>query len=367
MGRGIKRPKSPPLPPTQEQLRAIQRHRKPPSEEPQDDKHTDQKEDTELQPQSKRTRAADEVSYQPQPASSSSAGAKQDPCPPRQYGYWMHGTGDARLKPWALIIFSGRSREGDLQHALCRLGWRVCAIDVVAPRPTNILCEATWESIRTDLVAGKFEALWIATPCETFSPLREKQPGPRVLRTLEHIQGLPKEGLTLAEQKQVKESNILVSRTASAASAQSVHNKPWGIENPDHGEDKPSLWLMPAIQKLVTEKADADTRFDQCMTGLATRKPTRLASKGISLHKLKDLRCNHPPQQQTRADGTVYQAPHASTVQQWVINSQGHRERASKSQGEYTTELSEILARAFHATQSGSTWLREELATAPIP
>lgn len=243
----------------------------------------------------------------------------------------------------------------------------MCAIDVVAPRPTNILCEATWDSVRTDLVSGKFEALWIATPCETFSPLREKQPGPRVLRTLEHIQGLPKEGLTLAEQKQVKESNVLVSRSASAALAQSVNDKPWGLENPDHGDDKPSLWLMPAIKKLLEEKADSDTRFDQCRTGLPTRKPTRLASKGIDLAKLKDLRCDHPPQQQTRADGTVYQAPHQSTVQQWVINSQGQRERASKSQGEYTPELSLILAQAFHATQAGSAWLREELATTPIP
>ena len=64
-----------------------------------------------------------------------------------------------------------------------------------------------------DLVAGKYKALWIATPCETFSPLREKQPGPRVLRTLEAISGLPKSQLTQAEQKQVKESNILVTRT----------------------------------------------------------------------------------------------------------------------------------------------------------
>ena len=220
--------------------------------------------------------------------------------------------------------------------------------------------------VRVNLVEGKYEALWIATPCETFSPLREKQPGPRVLRTVEHVQGLPKEGLTLAEQKQVKESNILVNRT-SAAAAQNVKSKPWGIENPDHGEDKPSLWMMPTIAKLVEEKADSDVKFDQCRTGLRTRKPTRLVSKGIDLSELQDLRCNHPLQQQVRADGSTYMAAHPSTVQQWVTNQEGNRERASKSQGEYTAELSAILAKAFHAKQCGAKWLREELETTPLP
>ena len=37
------------------------------------------------------------------------------------------GTGPAgpkAHKPWALILFSGRSRPSDLQHALCEKGWR---------------------------------------------------------------------------------------------------------------------------------------------------------------------------------------------------------------------------------------------------
>eukprot|EP00435_Cladocopium_sp_Y103_P022468 s2001_g5.t1 len=291
----------------------------------------------------------------------------KDPSPPRTYGYWMHSSGDPRHKPWALVLFSGKSPEGDLQRALCALGWRVCAVDTVAPRPTDLLCDATWESIRTDLVDGKFKGLWIATPCETFSPLRERPPGPRVLRTVEQIMGLPRDTLTAAEQKQLKESNILIQRTASAAGAQTTAGNPWGIENPDHGEEKPSLWMVPAIAKLVEEKADSDVRFDQCRTGLATTKPTRLVSKGLNLEMLQGLRCNHPKQKQTRADGSTYWASHSSTVQQWVTNEEGQRERASKSQGQYTTELSSILASAFHATQRGADWLREDLAATELP
>ena len=290
-----------------------------------------------------------------------------DRAPPRMYGYWCHGRGGKDGKPWALVLFSGKSRAGDLQHQLCALGWRVCAVDTVAPKETNLLCESTWESIRADITLGKFEALWIATPCETFSPLREKQPGPRVLRTLEHIEGLPRAQLSQAEQKQVKEANILVHRSTSAAAAQASVDKPFGIENPDHDPSKPSLWMMPQMVKIINEKADGDIRFDQCRTGLETRKPTRLVTKKIDLSELHNQRCNHEPKEYTRPDGSKYRSAHESTVQRWKLNEDGTRERASKSQGQYTAEFSSAIARAFHRTQAGAPWLKEDLAGADLP
>eukprot|EP00435_Cladocopium_sp_Y103_P011679 s3840_g3.t1 len=287
--------------------------------------------------------------------------------PPRRYGYWCSPPGPKANRPWALILFAGASRPGDIQHALCAKGWRVCAVDTISPRPTDILCEATWDSIRNDLITGRYQALWIATPCETFSPLREKPPGPRVLRTVEHIEGLPRNTLTQAEQKQLKESNILVRRTSSAAEAQDKTGGPWGVENPDHKDGKPSLWQMPTMVKLIDEKADGDVRFDQCMTGLQTTKPTRLVTKRMELTELHNLRCNHPIQEVTKDDGSKYRAAHPSTVQRWVTKPDGTRERASKSQGQYTAQLSEIIARAFHATQAGAQWLQDELDRELLP
>lgn len=307
----------------------------------------------------------------PAAASSSSTSATSycvpDDEPPRRYGYWCSPPGPKAHRPWALILFSGVSRQGDIQHELCKKGWRVCAVDTVAPRPTDLLCDTTWESIRTDLVLGRFQALWVATPCETFSPLREKQPGPRVLRTVECIEGLPRETLTSAEQKQLKESNILVKRTSSAAEAQDTSGGPWGVENPDHKEGKPALWLMPTMVKLIRQRADGDVRFDQCRTGLETKKPTRLVTKRMDLSELHNLRCNHPLQTIQKDDGTTYQAPHQSTVQRWITKPDGTRERASKSQGQYTLQLSETIARAFHATQAGAQWLRDELDREQLP
>ena len=124
--------------------------------------------------------------------------------PPRRWGYWS-GT-DKSNHPWALILFSGRARPGDIHQNLVRRGWTVCSIDTLSPKPTDILDDSIWDEINMDLVAGKFKALWIATPCGTFSPLREKAPGPRVLRTVKRIQGIKKSELSKSEQKQLRES-----------------------------------------------------------------------------------------------------------------------------------------------------------------
>ena len=169
---------------------------------------------------------------------------------PRPYGYWMADQGDTRGKPMALIMFSGRSRAGDLQHQLSDRGWLVCALDLLSPTVTNILDESVWDQVLRDIEAGTYRAIWFGTPCNTFSPLRKKQPGPRPLRDKDHIKGLPAAVLRPAEKKQLKEANLLVSRTAQAARAQMALKLPWALENPTHGEDL-SMWDMPEIKALL--------------------------------------------------------------------------------------------------------------------
>ena len=125
--------------------------------------------------------------------------------PPRNYGWWCSAIGPTQKKPKLLIMFSGRSREGDLAHQMARLGWLVCCLDTIAPKPTDLVRDTEWDQIKADLDAEYFDAGWIATPCGTFSPLREKPPGPRVIRTVEHITGIP--DATKAEASQLRDSN----------------------------------------------------------------------------------------------------------------------------------------------------------------
>ena len=265
---------------------------------------------------------------------------------PRDYGYWQATQGDTKGKPRALIVFAGRSRSGDLSHQLARLGWLVCSLDTQSPVPTDILDDAIWDDVSSNIRDGYFDALWLGTPCGTFSPLREKAPGPRPLRTKEHIEGLPDNQLTEAERKQLKTANTLVKRTYTAAAYQNRAKKPWGIENPKHPDDKPQLWQMPLMQTLAKLRNVEAVDFDQCRTGLETTKPTRLLVKRIKLDSLQGLRCSHVKKQFTRPDGTTYTAAHESTVQRWIDGPTG-RQRASKSQGEYTITLCKAIAKAF--------------------
>ena len=200
--------------------------------------------------------------------------------PPRDYGFWSASDPnldplEIQQKPRVLILFSGRSRKRNLHQQFARRGWVACSVDLVAPRPTNILADDIWTAILKDLKQGYFEVVWAATPCETFSPLREKQPGPRPLRSAESIMGLPKEQLTRAEQKQVKESNILVFKTAEALNTQHALGKAYGLENPDHQVGKPSLWLMPHIKAILDKKDVIEVNFDHFRVGLHTTKPTK--------------------------------------------------------------------------------------------
>jgi hypothetical protein len=131
---------------------------------------------------------------------------------------------------------------------LNELGWITCEVDTAAETPTNVLDDGIWAAILKDIRIGMFDCIWLGTPCGTFSPLRNTPPGPRPLRDVNHIQGLPASELRPAEQKQLKEANILVDRSAEAAETQTGIGKPWGCENPDRGEDRVSFHLRDQLR-----------------------------------------------------------------------------------------------------------------------
>ena len=118
---------------------------------------------------------------------------------------------------------------------------------------------------------------------------------------------------------------------------------------------------MPRIREIHTWAGVSIVRFDQCVTGLDTTKPTQLCVEGMDLSAMKDKRCNHERKTWTRDDGTKFQAAHRSTVQRWE-KVDGKMQRASKAQGEYTPLFSKIVAVAVHKNVS-RTWKQEELTT----
>lgn len=124
--------------------------------------------------------------------------------------------------------------------------------------------------------------------------------------------------------------------------------RPWGLENPDRPEGKPSLWLMPAIKKVMQIPGAKEINFDQCRTELETTKPTKFVVKGLNLDHLNDLRCNHPKVKWSDTSGKSWQAAHRPVVQRWTAKPE--MERASKS--EYSKVLCQFIAKPYNRNLS---------------
>ena len=92
----------------------------------------------------------------------------------------------------------------------------VVAVDKLAAFPCDVLDKEIQENIKSDLAAGIYDCLGVATPCETFSPLRENPPGPRPLRSMERPMGLDHKDLAEAKGRQLDEGNRMVYFSAEA-------------------------------------------------------------------------------------------------------------------------------------------------------
>ena len=77
--------------------------------------------------------------------------------------------------------------------------------------------DANWEVIHADMRKGEYEAVFCGTPCETASKARDGPPGPRPLRSPEHIYGLPRSELTEAEAEQVRLGTYFALKTAETS------------------------------------------------------------------------------------------------------------------------------------------------------
>lgn len=72
-------------------------------------------------------------------------------------------------RPRALLLFSGRPRDGDLTSYLHHMGWIVVVVDKQGPTAADLLDTEVCRKIFADIRAGVFDVVGMATPCETVS------------------------------------------------------------------------------------------------------------------------------------------------------------------------------------------------------
>ena len=228
-----------------------------------------------------------------------------------------------------LNLFSGPYHRPDgLTAALKQRGYQVEEIDHLdrAGGPDHdILKDSFYAKLLRKAKNNEYRAVYAAPPCSTFSVSRfhdYKGPdpldrGPPVIRTREHILGLP--DVPARHENELRNANLLVTRCTTLIDLIAKGGGSFVIENPaDRGnpnspitydpkfKNHGPLWCMPSILDLV-EKYDATTvTYAACMLGARHQKySTLLISPDLlpTLGHLSELICSHSKGEHQRIVG----------------------------------------------------------------
>ena len=250
-------------------------------------------------------------------------------------------------------VFSGPSdRKDGLSAFLATSGLPSVDLDIVNFRPGedksshDLLADSLWETLHSELRAGRVLALWFGTPCSTFSKARGHGKGPRPLRSLQHIYGLPKSELSVKESNQVREGTYFAVKTCELARAAHSAGIPFGIENPEPWPNHVSLFLLPEVQELASCEGVSHANFDQCRLGAETAKPTRLLSFGLDLSEWS-WRCNHNKQMWSFTDWSGNQCSKWGAHPPLIGRKRDDGRPATAGAAAYPTEMNERLAKAI--------------------
>ena len=273
-------------------------------------------------------------------------------------------------------VFSGPDdRKDGLAAFLSDLGVPCVDLDIVNYRQGEVKSQhdlssdSLWELLHTELGAGRITALWFGTPCSTFSKARGHGPGPRPLRSVQHIYGLPKSDLWDSEFQQVKEGTFFALKTSELATAAHSLGIPFGIENPEPWEGHVSLFLLPEVQRLAELPGIAVNDFDQCQLGAETAKPTRLLSSGLGLGHWS-WRCNHKKKHWSYIDWKGNKCSKWGAHPPLVGRRREDGRPATAGAAAYPTEMNRLLAEIICKSVAGQTPQGRSRATGvvrPLP
>eukprot|EP00435_Cladocopium_sp_Y103_P044891 s554_g12.t1 len=282
-----------------------------------------------------------------------------------KYGCWTHDPDKLAAKPRCLHLFAGPARQGDVADQLTKLGWAVCSCDTKQPIPTNLLDQATRAAILQDITDQVYDAVFLGTPCETYSAFREVPPGPRPLRSAEEIMG-KSTGLNEAEKKQLAEGNQHTEFSAEVMQTAHKSYTPFTMENPEPIYPV-SIFNTPSVGEVAKLRNVRAVDFDQCRVGCEAKKPTRLLRYRIEYSGLGGLRCNHEPKTFKDAEGNEYKAPHEKVAARRRTTPDGKSEYASKALGNYHQDFCQVIARAISKVNMERATKMRELQTQGIP
>ena len=168
--------------------------------------------------------------------------------------------------PTALHLFSGpHDRADGISGIFRQVGWQARDFDTVnsaalGVEESDLLSDALWVRIITDIKAGNVDAVIAGPVCSTFSRARELPGGPRPLRSASHPYGFKAPYLSDSEVKQVAEGNYFAIKTAQACSAAGAS---FVFENPEPFPGSPSMFGLHEVAALAERNGVYAVELDQ--------------------------------------------------------------------------------------------------------
>ena len=188
-----------------------------------------------------------------------------------------------------LDIFSGISAP--LTTAMQALNADCFApFDLDMDSTCNILDDAQYRLLLRIASSGLVGVVWSAPPCKEFSRLKLRQPGPKALRTPEHMDGVPSN--SPAEQAKVDASTEIHKRSRQVLRIARQSGSHTGFEQPPSS----MAWLQHDNITLLQELCAHCAHVAACQHGLDIYKSWAFCASFPSVAALA-CTCTHPPGQ----------------------------------------------------------------------
>ena len=144
-----------------------------------------------------------------------------------------------------LDICAGSNRP--LSSAIMQAGGTVCTFDILVHKEDNLLNDESYEALLRLSCSRQVRYGCGSPSCCEYSRLKLKPGGPKALRTLEYMDGVP--GLTFEEKTRVQESTITLTRTIICLRLIYLAGGHCHLEQPTNAMS----WMEPETQDFVAQ------------------------------------------------------------------------------------------------------------------
>lgn len=176
---------------------------------------------------------------------------------------------------YAVELFAGSGRFARSWRAHSQ--WPIIEMDSKWGDRYDLTRPKLQKLVRGWIMSSRVVAVWMGTPCSSFSRAREQPGGPPALRGPRHPLGLP--NLVPHDAEKVRIGNCLMRFTASVLALCARNVIPCAAENPHSSR----LWEAPAMLALARLPSYRTIHTDFCMFGQPWRKRTRVVSTWVDL------------------------------------------------------------------------------------